>query len=230
MFYMKIGREQLAFLTTIVHQHPQLYLSHQLQATICNCTNKHKMCHAKHSLFTLTVFSYVLYANLQRTTGIPCNSCALVPLILLSHQLQATMCNCTNKHKMCHVKHFLLTLTFFSSGLYANLQRTTTIPYYSHAVVPLRLLSQQLQATMCNGTKQLEMYHGKHSLYTLTVFSSGLYANLQRSTGILYYSCALLLLKLLFHQFLSTMCNYKNKLEIFHRKHSLFTFTVFSQG
>ena len=129
------------------------------------------MYHGKH--FYLYRLQLWLYANLQRTTGFLFQICALVPLKMLSHQLQATMCNCTNKLKMYHGDSSLYTLTIFSYGLYAKLQRATGITYECHAIVPLRLLSHQLQATMCNCTNEVKMNHEQCSLFTLTIFGHG---------------------------------------------------------
>ena len=210
---------------------------------MCKYSYKRKVYHGKHLLFTLTVFSYGLYANLQRTTGFLIYSCALAPLKTLSHQFKATICNCTNNVeiqatmcsftnllKMYHEKHSLFTLTVYSYGLYSKLQRKTGFLFYSCALVPLTMLSNQLKTTMCNCTNKLEMFHGKHSSFTLTAFSYGLHANIKGTTGFLIYSCALVPLKLFSHQPQATMCNSTNEVKMYHGQCSLFTLTIFSYG
>ena len=94
------------------------------------------MCHAKNSLFTLTVFNYGLCSVLTGKTGFFIYSCELVPLKLLIHYFLEIMHKCTYNVDIHHGKHSLFTLTFFSSGLYANLQRTIGIPYYNCALIP----------------------------------------------------------------------------------------------
>ena len=137
------------------------------------------------------------------------------------------MPNCKNNLKFYHKKQSLFTRNLFNCSLYAYLQKTTGFPLCNCALVPLKLLSHQFQTIMPNCKHNINLYHGKESLFSRNLFICRLYAYLQRTTGFSLCNCALVPLKLLSHQFQAIMPNCKNNLKLYHEKQYLFTRNLF---